>query len=145
MSKTKHTPEPWAVYPNEKRVSFGHQHSPHNFVSIGSCFSRVTYLPEDAANAARIVACVNACAGIDNEVLLDDGVRKMREDRDELLKQLTETQQDLELAQASNKRLQQQRAEFITTLHNLLISDYKDPDARAKAIELLDLQANWIG
>jgi hypothetical protein len=102
-------------------------------------------LPEDAANAARIVACVNACAGIDNEVLLDDGVRKMREDRDELLKQLTETQQDLELAQASNKRLQQQRAEFITTLHNLLISDYKDPDARAKAIELLDLQANWIG
>lgn len=37
------------------------------------------------ANAWRLIACWNACADMRTEVLEDDGVRKLREDRNHLL------------------------------------------------------------
>lgn len=45
---------------------------------------------EAEANARRLVACWNACEGVDDELLEDDCIRKTREDRDELLKQRDE-------------------------------------------------------
>ena len=53
----KHTPEPWKV--NKMHVSADISH-------IGSCYGTMTSKEEDRANAARIVACVNACAGMES-------------------------------------------------------------------------------
>jgi hypothetical protein len=56
----KHTPEPWKV--NKMHISADKSH-------IGSCYGTGTSKEEDRANAARIVACVNACNGLTNEEL----------------------------------------------------------------------------
>jgi hypothetical protein len=60
MSKTEHDPEPWRLEddipghgPNESAV----------------WPARVRGFPTTTANARRIVACVNACAGIPTEAL----------------------------------------------------------------------------
>lgn len=62
---SKYTPEPWALHESESTASFGLYHG-KKYIGIGTCQSRISYLPEDRANAARIVACVNACAGIED-------------------------------------------------------------------------------
>ena len=54
MTQQQHTPEPWKVSDKSKRViSYGHDE-----VVINS-----------EANARRISACINACAGLDTEYL----------------------------------------------------------------------------
>jgi hypothetical protein len=63
---TKHTPEPWSVRPEKDSAFFGVRHTLHKFTTLGHCQIRVDYTPESIANASRIVACVNACAGIDD-------------------------------------------------------------------------------
>lgn len=65
MSENKYTPEPWTYY--DDRKSTGRI----EIVGFGKTVSRI-YLSvpdEDVANARRIVACVNACAGCLTEVL----------------------------------------------------------------------------
>ena len=56
--ETRHTPEPW-------RVKFAHGTS-DVYDKEGELIALVypTEGPENAANAARIVACVNACKGM---------------------------------------------------------------------------------
>jgi len=60
---TKHTPEPWVYrpYPNPKIMSC-------EISSSGSVIAAVCSLPLGIGenNAARIVACVNACAGMED-------------------------------------------------------------------------------
>ena len=63
--KTKHTPEPWVVMPVNESW-YGVQHTHHKFTPLGSCQLTVDYCPESKSNAARIVACVNACAGMED-------------------------------------------------------------------------------
>ena len=74
----KHTPEPWLVDPDEPTI-----HAIDRRVLIADC--RVTQVAAtrpprepgvDDANADRIVACVNACAGIADPAAL----RKQRDD-----------------------------------------------------------------
>jgi len=62
---TKHTPEPWGV---------ANAHNELRAIINETNRSGVVHLGmekglEDRANAARIVACVNACAGIPTEQL----------------------------------------------------------------------------
>lgn len=63
MSNTKHTPGPWKKYDGR------------NCIEIGSRSSHVVTFHDgpgggnDHANAARIVACVNACEGINPEAV----------------------------------------------------------------------------
>lgn len=90
MSENKHTPEPWAYY--DDRKSTGRI----EIVGLGKTVSRI-YLSvpdEDVANARRITACVNACAGIDTELLeiIEDNdktlagvIANVEKQRDELL------------------------------------------------------------
>ncbi len=58
---TKHTAEPWVDCPalgnTERRIE--HKGTGNNCISVA-----VLRGPEREANAARAVACVNACAGI---------------------------------------------------------------------------------
>lgn len=98
--KTKHTPEPWGagteVYMSAKAgeihgPAFVYPHGHHQDLCI--------------ANAQRIVACVNACAGIDNETLIHAGVVQRGElgdvirQRDILLEALKELLIDVKISQ----------------------------------------------
>jgi hypothetical protein len=59
-TETKHTKEPWAR--NE-----------HGYIYGGNPSYVIGHISQESeANARRIVACVNACAGISNEQLEDD-------------------------------------------------------------------------
>ncbi len=82
---SKHTPEPWAVpVANVFRVIA--PHAPHNNKKSGMCppyewaiacdvDPESTNGPEAAANARRIVACVNALAGLTTEEI-ESGILK---------------------------------------------------------------------
>lgn len=69
MSENKHTPEPWRTdaecgFPQDIHDSKGNL-----FLRCGSDFDNEIY---GEANARRITACVNACAGISTENLEDN-------------------------------------------------------------------------
>lgn len=92
MNENKHTPEPWSVDPD----------STDYYASILDADGADTILLGDygdwwmtKANARRIVACVNACAGIETGHLekyglpdLAQKISDLRKQRDELLKAL---------------------------------------------------------
>ena len=91
MNENKHTPEPWSVDPD----------STDYCASILDANGADTILLGDyadwwmtKANARRVVACVNACAGIptyqltaenDNPTNLGEVIDAIRDQRDELL------------------------------------------------------------
>lgn len=58
----KHTPEPWHIARNEISETIFYCRGLHSETAT-------TYGDKDGANARRIVACVNACAGISTETL----------------------------------------------------------------------------
>jgi hypothetical protein len=60
-----HTPEPWRV--EDESTIYGSRANRGDKFEIADCKG---YLTERNTNAARIVACVNACAGIPNERLV---------------------------------------------------------------------------
>ena len=83
---SSHTKEPW----NGKRINL----AVHYFESIGSEIAFTCKSDESMANSRRIVACVNACAGIRTEALehrahmlkaADDDIARLTAQRDELL------------------------------------------------------------
>ena len=88
---SKHTPEPWRQHSEYKKAIID-----QNGIVIGTT-SQNNAEHLQYADAARIIACVNACATFDNDTLLDDGPRKLREDRDQLLAQRDELLEALEL------------------------------------------------
>lgn len=61
--KTEHTPEPWAT--NGTRIESEHS---HGWANDGWIIAGLEG-PDAEANARRIVACVNVCAGITTEQL----------------------------------------------------------------------------
>lgn len=87
--KTLHTPEPWTA---ARRSAVVEIHAQNDMVGI----FQGTLLDADEANARRIVACVNACAGMpqdDVDALTQAGgvmgltvyADDMRQQRDQLL------------------------------------------------------------
>lgn len=100
-AKTEHTPEPWFVvdqpWGDGTWVNAGSP-DPHHEGFVTDCEDINGDVDKDTAriNARRIVACVNACAGLSNEFLSvatrDDYAMRlvleadeMRRQRDELL------------------------------------------------------------
>lgn len=97
MSENKHTPEPWVAIP-------GGRHDPEVIIttqhridmSLGEiCGMDVEFTgkhgEEQKANACRIVACVNACAGISTENLEDNlPIKELARRYNETLKQRDE-------------------------------------------------------
>lgn len=75
--EARHTPEPWHIgvrTAHSKRDIYGPQGS---IVALAD--GVFTSLPEAQANARRIVACVNACAGIPLERLEREGATSLRD------------------------------------------------------------------
>ena len=68
MSETKHTPEPW--YTRHGQISS--ETSMHG-CTIANCNSTARGISDEEAkaNAARIVACVNGCKGINPDAVPD--------------------------------------------------------------------------
>ena len=63
---TEHTPEPWGAYEEQAHYS--------TVTVVGDGIDRIATFPpglQGWANARRAAACVNACAGIPTEALLD--------------------------------------------------------------------------
>lgn len=97
MSENKHTPEPWRAFNNgEGVVGVGTDHSDVCWTRIeeGGWLNSDRTIDTDYENARRIVACVNACAGIptyqltaenDNPTNLGEVIDAIRKQRDELL------------------------------------------------------------
>lgn len=75
-----HTKEPWAYYPN------GEIHTQENAIKPKQPYSAIAFAP-DYENARRIVSCVNACAGIDTDIIESNvgNVWHLLQQRDELL------------------------------------------------------------
>lgn len=72
MSTTKHTPTPWHLHKRTEIIC--NLEDPMN-----GPIAATDYLGEserDAANAARIVQCVNACEGIEDPAALIAAVRE---------------------------------------------------------------------
>jgi hypothetical protein len=87
----KHTPEPWQFKDTEMKITgTGDLFCLQVIANVSPTMDFTKGMGTQCANAARIVACVNACATFDNDTLLDDGPRKLREDRDQLLAQRDE-------------------------------------------------------
>lgn len=110
MSEQKHTPEPWAAYQDGK-IEFGNIN--HFIKSLAGDLVSYGHLSKD--DARRIVACVNACAGIDTSHLekygLPDFAQKISDLRDQ--------RDSFKDAAAYNK----QRAEDAERQRDELISD----------------------
>lgn len=101
-----HTPEPWRaewrlchsvtnicadVDPREPTEIDGMQVIQFGATYIAECHGSLRD-GGDEANAARIVACVNYCAGMTAQQLTEDSAEIVREDRDRLLAALSELQ-----------------------------------------------------
>lgn len=71
-----HTPEPWAIYKGDALVIVDEKGS-----SLGEMVPGDPYIKhaEAVANAARIVACINACAGIPTDKLRPGIVKELRD------------------------------------------------------------------
>jgi hypothetical protein len=85
----KHTPEPWKVAPHDE-----------DFAEIvGSDGSDIVFgldtVYVEIENAARIVACVNACKGLTNEELQSNAVYAVIQERDELKKDVSSFKSEL--------------------------------------------------
>jgi hypothetical protein len=79
----KHTPEPWAL--NGLRIESKEEHGWAN----GGWIIAEVFGDDASANARRVVACVNACAGVHENylqaVIEEGGAAKFFTQRDELL------------------------------------------------------------
>ena len=108
MSENKHTPEPWAIDPDDRP----NMHWNNHIVSEANPNIAICFMAHDGteqnergeANASRITACVNACAGIDTELLeiiadndktLAGVIANVEKQRDELLAALDVAMENL--------------------------------------------------
>ena len=110
MSEQNHTPEPWSI------DRFGGINAGEELLLLGGIRTPMTAgqrMDEGKANARRIVACVNACAGISTDALEAEGsavmgwnraARKLinaTKQRDELLSALEYHQEQTRPIQAT--------------------------------------------
>lgn len=113
MSENKHTPEPWSIDPDDRPNMHWNNHivSDEN-PNIAICFMAHDGTEQNEcgeANARRIVACVNACAGVDTEFLevapigifaskygSPGYIDQLEKQRDELLSDLAEAKRSAE-------------------------------------------------
>jgi hypothetical protein len=81
MSEMKHTPDPWEAnqeYANRWRIeSCKEGFLPVSVMTVSTTVCEVGVVAGEVAeaDAARIVACVNACAGIPNEALEGESIK----------------------------------------------------------------------
>lgn len=76
-----HTPEPWKLVISDGENLCIRQDTSYGFrrVAIASKNAATGWTQEDEANAQRIVACVNACAGIKNPEAIPDLIASFKE------------------------------------------------------------------
>ena len=77
---SKHTPEPWIIHSTSSHICNKQGTIIATLWCIGEAAGAqgMKYYPESEANAARIVACVNACKG------MEDPAKEIAQLREEL-------------------------------------------------------------
>lgn len=79
MSEQKHTPEPWTLESGINHIKVWGERQKTGAVLIAEVRNESpkssTFGMEQIANADRIVACVNACAGISTEALENGAIK----------------------------------------------------------------------
>lgn len=131
MSEQKHTPEPWSIgrYDEISASTSDNFGGRINLVGVSTPITAGPDMDEAKANARRIVACVNACAGINTENLeqnkpllsglrsLNDRIRNAERQRDQLLAALKEARRWLNGDSWRNGNLSERKCwEEFTTL-----------------------------
>lgn len=137
MSENKHEPEPWVIDKDNRPGMAWNNHivsaaDPNQAI----CFMTHDNTPDNEkgeANARRIVACVNACAGIPNDMVahvvafgrqghdktvleLDDAKNQLRL-KDEKIDHITDALIESDAYVGKCEELQKQRDLLLTTLH----------------------------
>jgi hypothetical protein len=97
----KHTPEPWEFKDTEMKITgagdwFGLQ----VIANVSPKMSFTKGMGTQCANAARIVACVNACAGMDDPA---GEIERLRAEREQLLAALEDFVTDYHLWQSGQE------------------------------------------
>jgi len=127
----KHTPEPWeAIEVDDEHMAYGiickNQPNLKNQPNDIACVWYRGGKKKTAANAARIVACVNACAGIPTEELEDHGtggIKDWMDASDELLKAMCMAVEDVDYSGRCEQGiyvLKQQRDDLQSSVDGLI-------------------------
>lgn len=103
-----HTNEPWYALPNPEWENANYRISNKDNDEWGS-FNQIAYAHK--ANAKRIVACVNACAGITNEAL-EAGYIKHLVEWDEVNHNYIDLEQRIELLEMQLEEAQAKAAAY---------------------------------
>ncbi len=100
LVEVTHTLTPWFIEKPPFTSQSKHIHISGHRASNAALAKLVSGKPESEANAARIVACVNACAGISNEALAD-GIAATRPNADGLVEALADARQALKMQEGA--------------------------------------------
>lgn len=73
---SQHTPEPWYIFPNPWPPSIRTSERGYEIARVQSPYTNSKYRDEERANGNRIVACINACAGIADPKAAIDAARE---------------------------------------------------------------------
>lgn len=146
MSNEKHTPEPYKYRSESPFFVLDHAGN-----IVADCYTGAIIGDEAKANAARIVACVNACAGIDNETLADMSqyfgkqgrtyytlVADMREaqaERDNLKKEVQSLKRDKDQALTAYERIKKSMSTNQHDYHAEIMSKVRDLDRMYVALQ----------
>lgn len=87
---SKHTPEPWSVEKAQNGFIINARQRMYDVAVVRNIGNE-----DNEANAARIVACVNYCAGMTNEQLSCDSAEIVREELDRVTAELEQVQAEL--------------------------------------------------
>lgn len=122
-----HTPEPWTFNKNDLR-GFDFQIRAAEGVQIGETqelLGKKRALANPAENARRIVACVNACAGIPTETLEETGsfpeaaareLKTLKQQRDRLLEEIKRVLAALPTTCLADEEVKEEADELIAEL-----------------------------
>lgn len=122
MSNTKHTPEPWKHA--EPSLAGWVEILNNEYDTIGSMYMKTPN--ENEANAARIVACVNACAGKPNPI------RWVKEADEMLTKVIAFEHPEMKLGDSRLDTLLKfaaQRDELLKALEYIVANEHPKSDA----------------
>lgn len=107
---TQHTPEPWRQSTRNPDIVYAGN------IRIAKCCADIAYTKEEEANARRIAAAVNACAGIETETLeaahLNQTIQNMILEKKQL--------------QAENERLKQSHKELLGFIAHVASNNTKN-------------------
>lgn len=124
---SNHTPEPWK---SQGSVFYGND---SHDIGYADGFSQT--LEQDVINAARIVQCVNACAGMENPA---EEIAKLKAENEQLSADFWKVHKERTNAEREVARIQKERDAYFDRLHELRADRQRLIEALEEAIPYLE-------